>query len=51
MTTFTEFFYENANHYSFVKYGTNFRSLTDEQMEQVEYELTIDWDDCRAERV
>ena len=50
MITFTEFFYENANHYSFVKYGTNFRSLTDDQMEQIEYEIGIDWIDYRMER-
>jgi len=50
MITFTEFFYENANHYSFVKYGTNFRSLTDDQMEQIEYEIGIEWIDYRMER-
>ncbi len=51
MITFKQFFNDNANHYSFVKYGTNFGRLTFTQMEQIEYELSIDWDDYRAEHV
>ena len=51
MTTFTEFFYENANHYSLIKYKTNFANLTDDQMEQIEYEVGIEWVDYRMERV
>jgi len=51
MITFKQFFNDNANHYSFVKYGTNFGRLTFTQMEQIEYELGIDYDDYRTERV
>ncbi len=51
MITFKQFFNENANHHSFVKYKTNFANLTDEQMEQIEYEMGIDWIDYRMERV
>ena len=49
--TFKQFFNENANHHSFIKYKTNFANLTDEQMEQIEYEMGIDWVDYRMERV
>ncbi len=51
MITFKQFFNDNANHYSFVKYGTNFGRLTYVQMEQIEYEIGIDWDDYRQEHV
>ncbi len=51
MITFTQFFNENANHYSFIKYKTNFANLTDDQMEQIEYEVGIEWVDYRMERV
>lgn len=51
MTTFKQFFNDNANHHSFVKYGTNFGRLTYEQMEQIEYEMSVDYDDYLSERV
>jgi len=51
MITFKQFFNENADHYSFIKYGTNFGRLTYEQMEQIEYEVGIEWIDYRMERV
>ena len=51
MTTFKQFFNDNANHYSFVKYGTNFGRLTFTQMEQIEYELGIGYDDYLSEHV
>jgi hypothetical protein len=51
MITFKQFFNDNANHHSFIKYKTNFANLTDEQMEQIEYEMGIDWIDYRMERV
>jgi hypothetical protein len=51
MITFKQFFNDNANHYSFIKYKTNFTNLTDDQMEQIEYEVGIEWVDYRMERV
>ena len=51
MITFTQFFNENANHHSLIKYKTNFANLTGEQMDQIEYEMGIDWIDYRMERV
>lgn len=50
MITFKQFFNENANHYSLIKYKTNFANLTDEQMEQIDYEVGIEWVDYRMER-
>ncbi len=51
MITFKQYFNDNANNHSFVKYGTSFGRLTYEQMEQIEYEMSIDYDDYRAEHV
>ena len=51
MITFKQFFNENANHYSLIKYKANFANLTDDQMEQIEYEVGIEWRDYRMERV
>ena len=51
MITFKQFFNDNAHHYSFIKYKTNFANLTDDQMEQIEYEVGIEWVDYRMERV
>ena len=48
MITFTQFLNDNANHHSFVKYKTSFMNLTDDQMNQIEYEMSIDYDDYRA---
>ena len=50
MITFKQFFNENANHHAFIKFKTNFTNLTDDQMEDIEYEMQIDWDDYRMER-
>ena len=49
MITFAQFLNDNANHHSFVKYKTSFMNLTDDQMNQIEYEMSIDYDDYRAE--
>ena len=35
MITFKQFFNENANHYSLIKYKTNFANLTDDQTETI----------------
>ena len=51
MITFKQFFNENANHYSLIKYKTSYANLTDDQMEQIEYEVGIEWVDYRMERV
>ena len=51
MITFKQFFNENANHYSLIKYKTSYSNLTDEQMEQIDYEVGIEWRDYRMERV
>ena len=50
MITFKQFFNENANHHSLIKFKTNFTNLTDDQMKDIEYEMQIDWDDYRMER-
>ena len=49
--TFTQFFNENANYYSLIKYKTSYSNLTDEQMDQIDYEVGIEWVDYRMERV
>jgi vacuolar-type H+-ATPase catalytic subunit A/Vma1 len=46
-----DFFNENANHYSLIKYKTSYSNLTDDQMEQIDYEVGIEWRDYRMERV
>lgn len=51
MMTFTQFFNENANYYSLIKYKTSYSNLTDEQMDQIDYEVGIEWVDYRMERV
>lgn len=51
MITFKQFFNENVNHYSLIKYKTNYANLTDDQMEQIDYEVGIEWIDYRMERV
>ena len=51
MITFTQFFNENANYYSLIKYKTSYSNLTDEQMDQIDYEVGIEWVDYRMERV
>jgi hypothetical protein len=51
MITFKQFFNENANHYSLIKYKTSYANLTDDQMEQIDYEVGIEWRDYRMERV
>ena len=49
MITFRQFFNNNANHHSFVQFKTNFDNLTDDQMDQIEYGMCVDYDDYLLE--